>query len=121
MIDDFIPCIDDVPAFSSHSNGDIWILLLEKACAKINGSYEQSKISKPHHILRDLTGAPNFEWDIEEKTELFSKIIDSHKNGYLMMISIKEGDADELKKLNDIGLCGNTAFTVTRVACFRDE
>jgi len=38
-----------------------------------------------------------------------------------MMISIKEGSVEEIKKLNDVGIQGNTAFTVTRVACFRDE
>jgi len=38
-----------------------------------------------------------------------------------MMISVKEGDAEEIKKLNDLGLSGNTAFTVTRVASFRDD
>jgi len=39
VIDDHIPTSYDQPAFSKSKSGDLWPILLEKAWAKLFGSY----------------------------------------------------------------------------------
>lgn len=56
VIDDYFPCIDNSPAFS-RANG-LWVMLLEKAYAKVYGSYLNIEGGNPAIAMRDLTGAP---------------------------------------------------------------
>ena len=41
VIDDFIPCAKKAPVFSSANGNELWVILLEKAWAKLHGSYER--------------------------------------------------------------------------------
>ena len=41
VIDDFIPCKNKEPVFSSANGNELWVILLEKAWAKLHGSYER--------------------------------------------------------------------------------
>ena len=57
-LDDYIPSIKSKPAFS-HSDGKcLWVILLEKAWAKINGNYKMIEKGFPEEILHGFTGAP---------------------------------------------------------------
>ena len=41
-VDDYIPCSKEAggfPMFSRGASGDMWVMLLEKAYAKLNGNY----------------------------------------------------------------------------------
>lgn len=43
-VDDWVPAINSRPAFASPSrDGDFWVMILEKAWAKIYGSYMATK------------------------------------------------------------------------------
>lgn len=39
-MDDYIPCDDKQPAFSQANGNELWVILLEKAWAKMHGSYD---------------------------------------------------------------------------------
>lgn len=39
-LDDSVPFVFSTPAFSRTVNGELWVVLLEKAWAKIYGSYK---------------------------------------------------------------------------------
>lgn len=39
ILDDYFPCKDYGPVFSSGKNYELWIMLIEKAYAKVFGSY----------------------------------------------------------------------------------
>lgn len=42
IIDDSIPCDSDgEPCFSKANGNELWVMLLEKAWAKVHGSYER--------------------------------------------------------------------------------
>ena len=78
MIDDYIPCDEDEgePIFANSRNGDLWVLLLEKAWAKLHGSYMRIENGDSTTVFRDLTGAPTYftefdrgEDDYEEEEE----------------------------------------------------
>ncbi|XP_061835730.1 calpain-10 [Nerophis lumbriciformis] len=76
-IDDRLPCVDSALCFS-HCNGPsaFWVALLEKAYAKLCGSYEQLWAGQVSEALVDLTGGLAESWTLsgisseeEEKPE----------------------------------------------------
>lgn len=57
-LDDSVPFVFSTPAFSRSVEGELWVILLEKAWAKLYGSYKQIEAGFPDEPLHDLTGAP---------------------------------------------------------------
>ena len=62
IIDDYVPCINNgfetKPCFSKSKGTDIWVLLLEKAFAKLYGNYWNIDGGYQSEALYALTGAP---------------------------------------------------------------
>ena len=55
-----------VPAFSQNNDAcELWVLLLEKAWAKLHGSYQAIESGSAGEALRDLTGAPSKRFELE--------------------------------------------------------
>ena len=73
VVDDQFPCSGGEPAFSKSNGPELWVLLLEKAWAKVCRSYENTIIGYTGEALKALTGAPvkfldhSFEEDIWEE------------------------------------------------------
>ena len=59
VIDDYIPCFNGVPHFSRANGNELWVILIEKAWAKLHGSYERIEAGFAEHVFHDLTGAPS--------------------------------------------------------------
>lgn len=57
-LDEYLPFIKNKPAFSRSVNQELWVILLEKAWAKLYGSYKHVEVGFPEEALHDLTGAP---------------------------------------------------------------
>jgi calpain-15 len=81
IVDDFIPCKKNKPAFSRANGNEIWVLLLEKAYAKAYGSYYRIEGGNPAVALRDLTGAPYCNFDVKDPDEMFKFLIEHDKGG----------------------------------------
>jgi calpain-15 len=63
VVDDYIPVfsrgsLKGKPTFSNAHGNELWVLLMEKAWAKLHGSYERIEAGFAEHVLHDLTGAP---------------------------------------------------------------
>lgn len=58
VIDDYFPCDMNEPVFSHAHGNELWVMLLEKAWAKLHGSYERIEAGLAENVFRDLTGAP---------------------------------------------------------------
>ena len=59
IIDDYFPCLPNGgPMFSRCNSNNIWVLLLEKAFAKLHGGYKTLTGGMPNEALMDLTGCP---------------------------------------------------------------
>lgn len=76
IIDDYFPCVNEKggPAFSKANGNELWVLILEKAYAKVFGSYQVIEGGNPAVALRDLTGAPYENRDEGTAEELWEYI-----------------------------------------------
>jgi calpain-15 len=62
-----VPCNESRPVFSKAQGNEIWVILLEKAWAKIHGSYERISLGVTSYTLRDITGAPSFIYETKNE------------------------------------------------------
>lgn len=94
IIDEHIPVYKGTKevAFSSSSNNDVWVQLLEKAWAKANGGYDKIVFGLSSEVLRAITGAPTFVYEHEtiKIEELWRQLKDGIRAGYSMLCSLDE-------------------------------
>ena len=70
VIDSFFPCFPlGDPILDSNHGNEFWILLLEKAYAKMHGNYASIMVGNCKEALIDLTGCPTFEIELPENDE----------------------------------------------------
>ena len=62
------------PCFSRANGSELWVLILEKAFAKLHGSYERIIGGLSHETFRDVLGAPGYSHTSDEE-DAFSKIL----------------------------------------------
>ena len=70
-VDDFFPCSSEtggLPIFSRASGNELWVLLLEKAYAKLHGNYFTLRGGYAYEALMDLTGCPTSNFDFKEES-----------------------------------------------------
>ena len=66
-IDDLFPCEPfGGPIFTSCQDNEIWMMLLEKAYAKVHGSYYLLKGGFVNEALIDLTGCPSQCYNLKD-------------------------------------------------------
>ena len=96
IVDDLIPCDPDngLPCFAySADMGEIWAMLIEKAWAKLHGSYCMIRKGSTLSALPHLTGAPairldhNFEANLDS---LWSMIKEADDRNYVIVCSTHE-------------------------------
>ena len=119
IVDDNIPCKDLRPAFSTSGDDEIWVIILEKAWAKLHGTYQRIDGGHTYQTLRDLTGAPSFEFDIKKELneenglrndlmiKLCEKIKTYDQSNFVMCASI---DGDGESKDKKLGLVSGHAY-----------
>ncbi len=88
MLDDMFPYMPSQRRWAfTHSKGDeMWVMLLEKAWAKIHKAYENIIGGDSREALAALTGGPTYLY-LHEKTpknELWEIINSADKNNYIM-------------------------------------
>jgi Calpain family cysteine protease len=97
-IDDYIPCYPEMgPVFARGHGNDVWVMLLQKACAKVLGGYEFLKNFSFLGVLKLLTGVPCISIvkndsktkKMIENDTLWFKIKSCHCNGSLMSLSVR--------------------------------
>jgi calpain-15 len=58
IVDDWIPCIDGKPCFARSNDGELWVCLMEKAWAKLYGTYKRMEAGDPAFAAIHLNGSP---------------------------------------------------------------
>ena len=62
-LDDYFPCYPlGEPIFSKNNGKELWVILLEKAFAKLYGNYMSLEVGNIRHALIDLTGCPTLTY-----------------------------------------------------------
>ena len=116
-LDDLFPCdpANNKPAFSQSRSNDLWVMLLEKAWAKVHGGYLNIESGFTSEALFSLTGAPVYTFFVEEENsdENWKMILDGEKNNYIMTCSsmdIRKTGNDAAD--NETGLSGNHGYSL---------
>jgi len=114
ILDDMFPC--DVktrkPVFS-HGNGpELWVLLLEKAYAKLHGSYKNIENGNAAAALSDLTGGPCFIGKVAEQSddEIWSTLTLHDRLDHVMCCSVTDDPNRDLEK--EVGLVEKHAYAL---------
>lgn len=104
VVDNFVPCdANGEPCFSKGNGPELWVIMLEKAWAKIHRSYERIIGGQSHLTFRDLTGAPSFEIESSEEGA-FEKILEGELKDYAMSASCNAENEQQRQNLKELGL-----------------
>lgn len=93
-------------------------MLLEKAYAKLNGSYDSIAAGKVQYALADLTGGAPEEIRLESaqsnSDSLWSKMTSFYQNGYLMGTGSPENPQGDLA-VSEMGIVQGHAYAILEV------
>ena len=106
VIDDWIPVKNEIPVFSKSNGHELWVILLEKAWAKLHGTYQRIETGLSITALRDLTGAPSYLLKISEieKEKLWQKIKDADDRDYVMAVASQPNIIVDQQKIKTLGI-----------------
>jgi len=127
VIDDYFPCREgtDKPCFSHAHGNELWVMLLEKAWAKINGSYERIVEGDACEALRAITGAPCIRYSHtrggqkvdSELEKIWSEIEYGDNRNFIMCANAggvgdgtKDGASDE--SFREVGLISSHSYSL---------
>ena len=121
VLDNYIPCDESgEPVFSSANGNELWVILLEKAWAKLHGSYERIIGGQAHLTLRDMTGAPAFEFETSDE-EAFARILEGEHLNYAMAAGINPLDQNQAAKVKQLGLVTEHSYGLLSAAEVHDK
>ena len=117
VVDNYIPCLDGIPMFSHSKTHQLWVMVLEKTWAKLLGSYEAILTGWVHETLRDLLGAPSYEYIIADQGQesILEILKTAYKKKYILSAGVNADDAEESKKIETLGLNSNYSLAILGV------
>ncbi|XP_059533282.1 calpain-9 [Myotis daubentonii] len=117
VVDDRLPTFRDRLIFlHSADHNEFWSALLEKAYAKLNGSYEALKGGSAIEAMEDFTGGVAETFATKEAPENLYEILDKAlQRGSLVGCSIDIKNSAESEARTPFGLIKGHAYTVTGI------
>ncbi|KAM9770103.1 calpain-9 [Menidia menidia] len=115
VVDDRLPTVrDKLIMLHSASNNEFWSALLEKAYAKIHGSYESLKGGSTMEAMEDFTGGVGEVYETKAAPEnLFSIMKKALDRGSMMGCSIDITSSAESEAKTSTGLVKGHAYSIT--------
>lgn len=141
IVDDYLPTIGNKPCFACNKEdpAELWASLMEKAFAKVFGSYSSICGGDALVALQDMTGYPISRFDVDwkqavedpEKSDaLFEKLVNFDNSHYLTIVNTPgfdtaayaggkgQNDASVEEMYKVAGLALGHAYTLIGVAHF---
>lgn len=115
VMDDQIPCVRSTGkvAFNNTRNGELWVILLEKAWAKAHGGYFNIAAGLSREALRDLTGASAKTFFTQENREdLWLRILEANRLNFIMTAGTDDLNNGSDAYIEKIGICGGHAYSL---------
>ncbi|XP_020856138.1 calpain-9 isoform X3 [Phascolarctos cinereus] len=117
VIDDRLPTFRDRLVFlHSADHNEFWSALLEKAYAKLNGSYEALKGGSTIEAMEDFTGGVAETFEVKKAPENFYEILEKAlKRSSMVGCSIDIRNSSESEARTPFGLIKGHAYTLTGI------
>ena len=121
LVDDYLPCYGSWGlnlSFTSTNGNELWVILLEKAWAKLNGCYARVIGGEANEIFEVITNTFSEKIKIKRGQEdvIWNKYLEGEKKGYIITAGTS-GDTYNLD-LEENGLVPGHAYTVIKVQEF---
>nr|XP_057932554.1 calpain-9 [Doryrhamphus excisus] len=115
VVDDRLPTVrNQLIMLHSASNNEFWSALLEKAYAKLHGSYESLKGGSTMEAMEDFTGGVGEMYDTKKASgDLFSIMKKALDRGSMMACSIDISSSAESEAKLSNGLVKGHAYSIT--------
>ncbi|XP_034445250.1 calpain-9 [Hippoglossus hippoglossus] len=117
VVDDRLPSVrDELILVHSASNNEFWSALLEKAYAKLHGSYESLKGGSTMEAMEDFTGGVGEMYETKNApNNLFPIMKKALDRGSMMGCSIDISSSAESEAKTSTGLVKGHAYSITGV------
>ena len=115
IVDDYLPCKrDGKPAFATSLDKEIWVCLLEKAWAKLHGSYARTEGGLPSFAATHIMGVPAeaYQHDEIKDTEEFFATLESADHRDFVMMAASHGEGENR---NASGIISGHAYSLISI------
>jgi len=119
-VDDHLPVnAKGSPAFATSRDGELWVSLLEKAWAKLHGTYARTEGGLPCFAASHIMGVPSesYHHDMLENTEDFFEMLKSADRRNFIMMAASHGQGENR---NEEGVISGHAYSLISIHEIKD-
>ena len=123
VLDDTFPCqpYSKKPIFNTSKSGELWVMLLEKAWAKVHGGYMNIAAGLTREALRDLTGAcAKTFFTAQDREGLWARMMEADDGHFIMTAGSDDLNNGSDSLIEKIGIAGSHAYSLLAVFEFEN-